>query len=51
MNDCLVLSIGTNKSIVFNGLQVKITDSNPVALTTFPIWIVLTNTMNLPATH
>ena len=31
-----MLSCGKNKSIVFNGLQAKLTGSNPVALTTFP---------------
>jgi hypothetical protein len=31
-----VLSCGKNKSSVFNGLQAKLTGSNPVALTTFP---------------
>ena len=36
MKDCLVLSSGKNKSSVFNGLQAKMTGSNPVALTTFP---------------
>ena len=36
MKDCLVLSSGKNKSSVFNGLQAKLTGSNPVALTTFP---------------
>ena len=36
MKDCLVLSSGKNKSSVFNGLQAKITGSNPVALTIFP---------------
>ena len=36
MKDCLVLSSGKNKSSVFNGLQAKLTYSNPVALTTFP---------------
>ena len=35
MKDCLVLSSGKNKSSVFNGLQAKLTGSNPVALTTF----------------
>jgi len=30
-----VLSCGKNKSRVFNGLQAKLTGSNPVALTTF----------------
>jgi hypothetical protein len=30
-----VLSCGKNKSSVFNGLQAKLTGSNPVALTTF----------------
>ena len=34
MKDCLVLSSGKNKSSVFNGLQAKLTGSNPVALTT-----------------
>ena len=33
---CLVLSSGKNKSSFFNGLQAKLTGSNPVALTTFP---------------
>ena len=37
MKDCLVLSSGKNKSSVFNGLQVRLTGSNPVALTTFPL--------------
>ena len=37
MKDCLVLSSGKNKSSVFNGLQAKLTGSNPVALTTFPL--------------
>ncbi len=36
MKDCLVLSSGKNKSIVFNGLQAKLTGSNPVALTISP---------------
>jgi len=36
MKDCLVLSSGKNKSSVFNGLQAKLTGSNPVALTIFP---------------
>mgnify|MGYP001174350208 CR=1 FL=1 len=36
MKDCLVLSSGKNKSSVFNGLQAKVTGSNPVALTIFP---------------
>ena len=36
MKDCLVLSSGKNKSSVYNGLQAKLTGSNPVALTTFP---------------
>ena len=36
MKDCLVLSSGKNKSSIFNGLQAKLTGSNPVALTTFP---------------
>ena len=31
-----MLSCGKNKSSVFNGLQAKLTGSNPVALTTFP---------------
>ena len=31
-----MLSSGKNKSSVFNGLQAKMTGSNPVALTTFP---------------
>jgi hypothetical protein len=31
-----VLSSGKNKSSFFNGLQAKLTGSNPVALTTFP---------------
>ena len=31
-----MLSYGNNKSSVFNGLQAKLTGSNPVALTTFP---------------
>ena len=35
MKDCLVLSSGKNKSSVFNGLQAKLTESNPVELTTF----------------
>jgi hypothetical protein len=35
MKVCLVLSSGKNKSSVFNGLQAKLTGSNPVALTTF----------------
>jgi hypothetical protein len=35
MKDCLVLSSGKNKSIVFNSLQAKLTGLNPVALTTF----------------
>ena len=30
------MSYGKNKSSVFNGLQAKLTGSNPVALTTFP---------------
>ena len=30
-----MLSSGKNKSSVFNGLQAKLTGSNPVALTTF----------------
>jgi len=29
-------SVPKNKSSVFNGLQAKLTGSNPVALTTFP---------------
>ena len=37
MKDCLVLSSGKNKSSVFNGLQAKLTGSNPVALTTLLI--------------
>ena len=37
MKDCLVLSSGKNKSSIFNGLQAKLTSSNPVALTTFPL--------------
>ena len=32
----LLKSTPKNKSSVFNGLQAKMTDSNPVALTTFP---------------
>jgi len=32
----LLKSVPKNKSSVFNGLQVKMTGSNPVALTTFP---------------
>ena len=32
----LLKSAHKNKSSVFNGLQAKMTDSNPVALTTFP---------------
>ena len=32
-----MLSCGKNKSSVFNGLQAKLTGSNPVALTTFPL--------------
>ena len=36
MKDCLALSSGKNKSSVFNGLQAKLTGSNPVALTTLP---------------
>ena len=51
MKDCLVLSSGKNKSSVFNGLQAKLTGSNPVALTTFLIRIVVTNKMIKPATH
>ena len=31
----LLKSVPKNKSIVFNGLQAKMTGSNPVALTTF----------------
>ena len=31
-----MLSCCKNKSSVFNGLQAKLTGSNPVALTTFP---------------
>ena len=31
-----MLSCGKGKSSVFNGLQAKLTGSNPVALTTFP---------------
>ena len=30
-------SVPKNKSIVFNGLKAKLTGSNPVALTTFPL--------------
>ena len=37
MKDCLVLSSGKNKSIVFNGLQAKLTGSKTVALNTFPL--------------
>ena len=43
MKDCLVLSSGKNKSSVFNGLQAKLTGSNPVALTTFHKWNVVVN--------
>ena len=32
----LFKSVPKNKSSVFNGLQAKMTGSNPVALTTFP---------------
>ena len=32
----LLKSVPKNKSSVFNGLQAKLTGSNPVALTTFP---------------
>ena len=32
----LLKSVPKNKSSVFNGLQAKMTGSNPVALTTFP---------------
>ena len=41
----LLKSTPKNKSSVFNGLQAKLTGSNPVALTTFPPWIVVKNTM------
>ena len=33
----LFKSVPKNKPSVFNGLQAKMTGSNPVALTTFPI--------------
>ena len=33
----LETSVPKNKSSVFNGLQAKLTGSNPVALTTFPL--------------
>ena len=33
----LFKSVPKNKSSVFNGLQAKLTGSNPVALTTFPL--------------
>ena len=36
MKDCLVLSSGKNKSIVFNGFQAKLTGSDFVAFTIFP---------------
>jgi len=34
----LLKSVPKNKLSVFNGLQAKMTGSNPVALTTFPHW-------------
>ena len=33
----ILKSAHKNKSSVFNGLQAKLTGSNPVALTTFPL--------------
>ncbi|MDC3141782.1 hypothetical protein OBA40_10530 [Alphaproteobacteria bacterium] len=35
MKDCLVLSSGKNKSSFFNGLQAKMTGSNPLAVSIF----------------
>ncbi len=36
MKDCLRLSSGKNKTSLFNGLQSKLTGSNPIVLTTLP---------------